>query len=790
MTTLAELRALAHRQAAADYLDHAEAVMLAALRRALDATLSPALGRLGLTAAAVPDPDDLHIIRAAWLAAIDDELVPLIAELFTTGALGTLVTLGDAATARGLDDALDAIEDTVDRRAAEWLEQAHNRLVGLGDEAWAAARGALLDGFVAGDSIELLAGRVTEAIDVAYTRAQVIARTEVVSASNAGSIAGARLAAPFAPVTKTWMATLDARTRPSHADADGQVVGLDEPFDIGGDALDFPGDPGGSPEEVINCRCTVVYDQATIADEGRQTGGTDVELPDLAASAASTQEAPVAFRTVPRPPWLVAAPGDEDEPLPDEEPTEDPAEDEEEEPEVVVPVPEGMEGRLVPFSTIMAIEGRWTGDDRYLLPGAVRWDGMLPVPFTNDHEDTVASVAGLVGEVRRLVDTPNPGENLIVGYGLLDLGPTDRPNEEALDVRDRVETGALRGVSIRIDDMTIGGVDPDTIAEGDDEWWMQVVEDCRLRALSPTPVAAFAECAIFLNPDDITLAVTDLPQAPDNPAVALPQDELPEPDPDDEEPGIEVVVAAASGLPMDMLVAAGAHAPDPGVFADPGFTELTPLTISEHPDAQGRYRVAGHIAEWGTCHTGFSGQCITPPHSPSAYSSFNRAPIVCADGTRVPVGRLTMGTGHASTRPGTTPAMAMAHYDNTGTGWAIVHAGEDAFGPWVAGVTVLGLSEAALETAQTTPPSGDWRDLGRGLDLIAVLNVNVPGFPVTPRARVASTGPAVLQAAGIVRRGRHRDPVLDAAGQRIAASIGLDRRQRAKQLAARVRGEL
>lgn len=56
-------------------------------------------------------------------------------------------------------------------------------------------------------------------------------------------------------VTRTWHATMDAHTRPEHAAADGQTVGLDEPFDVGGEQLMYPGSIEGSPSNTINCRC-------------------------------------------------------------------------------------------------------------------------------------------------------------------------------------------------------------------------------------------------------------------------------------------------------------------------------------------------------------------------------------------------------------------------------------------------------------------------------------------------------------------------------------------------------
>lgn len=56
-----------------------------------------------------------------------------------------------------------------------------------------------------------------------------------------------------ADVLKQWDASLDGRTRPSHAQVDGEIRELDEAFSNG---LMFPGDPNGSAAEVVNCRCT------------------------------------------------------------------------------------------------------------------------------------------------------------------------------------------------------------------------------------------------------------------------------------------------------------------------------------------------------------------------------------------------------------------------------------------------------------------------------------------------------------------------------------------------------
>ena len=52
---------------------------------------------------------------------------------------------------------------------------------------------------------------------------------------------------------KEWIAAGDDRTRDSHAEIDGEIVDMDEAFSNG---LQYPGDPGGDPGEVINCRCS------------------------------------------------------------------------------------------------------------------------------------------------------------------------------------------------------------------------------------------------------------------------------------------------------------------------------------------------------------------------------------------------------------------------------------------------------------------------------------------------------------------------------------------------------
>lgn len=196
-----------------------------------------------------------------------------------------------------------------------------------------------------------------------------------------------------------------------------------------------------------------------------------------------------------------------------------------------------------------------------------------------------------------------------------------------------------------------------------------------------------------------------------------------------------------------VLVASAATLPPIEWFQNPQLTEPTPLTVTDEG------RVYGHLATWGTCHIGFSGQCVEPPRSATDYAYYlvHNTRVRDADGNAItiPVGYGTIGTGHASIRD--SASMAAAHYDNTGTAAFELNAGEDEHGIWVAGRLMPGLDEATEHKARGTVFSGDWRTIRGNLELVAALGVNTPGFPVPhTKARVAGGAPLALVAAGII----------------------------------------
>lgn len=246
----------------------------------------------------------------------------------------------------------------------------------------------------------------------------------------------------------------------------------------------------------------------------------------------------------------------------------------------------------------------------------------------------------------------------------------------------------------------------------------------------------------------------------------------------------------------EVLIAAAAEYDRPPAewFADPGFTTRTPVTVTDERTPGGWRRIYGHGAEWGTCHTAFADACTIAPREPHGeHSYFRLGEVTCADGSRVAVGTITLGTGHAPVR-GVTSSQAAEHYDNTGTAVAYVASGEDAHGIWVAGAVKPDVAEPLIVALQAAPLSGDWRRIGGQLRLVAFLAVNHPGFPVPrPRAFVSQSRQLSLVAAGVVTQDMRsvtvRDEGARAAYARIARTIGRDPATRLAELRRRVRGE-
>ena len=89
-------------------------------------------------------------------------------------------------------------------------------------------------------------------------RSRLWSRTEGVKTENWGQLEGYKRA-EFVE-KKGWLSAFAPDTRETHMAADAQYsknpIPLEEAFIIGGESLQYPGDPAGSAENVCNCLCS------------------------------------------------------------------------------------------------------------------------------------------------------------------------------------------------------------------------------------------------------------------------------------------------------------------------------------------------------------------------------------------------------------------------------------------------------------------------------------------------------------------------------------------------------
>jgi hypothetical protein len=190
----------------------------------------------------------------------------------------------------------------------------------------------------------------------------------------------------------------------------------------------------------------------------------------------------------------------------------------------------------------------------------------------------------------------------------------------------------------------------------------------------------------------------------------------------------------------DVLTAAGAGMaplhPPTDWFSNPRLERPTGMTVT--PEG----KVFGHAALWDSCHIGEPsgpGICVPPPRSGMQYEIFHHGVVTTDDGTDIPCGQITMSTFHAG-RDLSWKA-TMEHYEHSGCAVADVVAGEDAHGIWVSGGLRPDLPAERVREMKAGALSGDWRQvIGRGLEFLAALVVNIPGFPIPrPEARIVAS---------------------------------------------------
>lgn len=575
-----------------------------------------------------------------------------------------------------------ALLDAAGQRTGERLAQ------GAGDVIRETVAGAYLDGLPVRDTAALIRAKLGEA---APGQAKMLARTDLNSLANGGSVMAAQM---VGAATKTWLTAEDDRVREMHVEADGQTVPIDQPFDVCGEQLDYPGDPAGSDDCVCNCRCTVIYGEAIEGEAASAAPQERVPSRGFMALGKALAHASAGATGARIPAKGFAA--------------------------ATTIVVDALPAAPAAWVSDLAFEGAATEDGRYILPGALSWRELplsLGVIYDTPHADMVMA-APVCGRIDRMefADTNMDGEPLVAGVrAVRGYGEFDTAGDDGAEVARMVGDETMRGVSVDLavddwcyrDPETGELIEPDDVSDAEMERaffgeLQYAVRAGTIMAATVCPTPAFADARIALVADGRRVLRMWAP--------------------------LRILMATlnASAAPV---------APQTEWFYRQEPDRLTPLTYEDSGE------VYGHIAGWESCHTGRAGVCFKPPRSPSGYAYFNLGEIRCADGGRVSCGQIFFHGEHA---PMTMTAQRVHdHYAHSGLVGADVRAIDGRHGIWVSGALRSSLTPEQAREFMAAKPSGDWRQMrpGGSLELTAVLAVNDPGYPV-PRGVVASADDA------------------------------------------------
>lgn len=259
-----------------------------------------------------------------------------------------------------------------------------------------------------------------------------------------------------------------------------------------------------------------------------------------------------------------------------------------------------------------------------------------------------------------------------------------------------------------------GGADGELLFEDQADFWLERFTQLRVRGATLCAVAAFDGARIQASAPAATTAAAGISSPA---ATTLPADPYP-PLPIPARPP-----ASWFALPY----------PEPGderlVLQEDG-SYAVPLTIND----DGSW--FGNVAPAGRAHRGYSTPVYAPP-SQNGYADFHLHYVVCDDGSQVNVGPFCVGGDHAALSMNTTETRD--YYANSTTGWGDGRVVDGQFGPWACGALRPGLNEADLRVLRALGLSGDWRaEVGRNLEMLCGLAVNVEGFPIRREVMAAS----------------------------------------------------
>ena len=404
---------------------------------------------------------------------------------------------------------------------------------------------------------------------------------------------------------------------------------------------------------------------------------------------------------------------------------------------------------------VIAVEGEQTSDMRIVDTGALSWrEPPMSLTVNHDPED-------LCGRLDFIGRTDDPASltidgfaseigttgRFVVGLAVFDLGLDTsgtlvNPEARGREIARQVAGGFLTGVSMEVGDEVLEWECVETVVDEDgfeycDSYLMHLTEG-RIGAVTVCPFQAIEGAEVVTT---------------DDPAQALAASAHPEWWPTyDQAPTATSMTASATQLmtgwapPVNPPAArfsipeptpggliqleAGPVSADEFLIRQEGNHLAVPLTVT----AAGE--VFGHGGYWSQCHVGYRDACVSPPASATGYAHFHVGAVLTSDAGVLATGALVIGTDHAARH--LRADAARDHYANTGLAWADVRAVDGVYGPWFSGSVRPDVTEAELRVIQASAMSGDWRRLGGHLEMIGLLSVNTPGFPLVREVVLAS----------------------------------------------------
>jgi SPP1 gp7 family putative phage head morphogenesis protein len=191
------------------------------------------------------DEDYIDVISRAYASA---GVSAVVADAYAAAGLSALKLVGMASIGFSLNSP----------SAEKFLAKREQRFaVSIPEDQWKELKASLVKGMQDGLGTEGLKKIVEDHPVVSPSRAEMVARTEVIGAYNGGLEEGWKQSELKGQ--KVWLAALDSRTRPSHQEAHGQSVPLNETFSLMSGAKGMSPGQTGVAEEDINCRCAMDF---------------------------------------------------------------------------------------------------------------------------------------------------------------------------------------------------------------------------------------------------------------------------------------------------------------------------------------------------------------------------------------------------------------------------------------------------------------------------------------------------------------------------------------------------